>query len=41
MCYLVPSDEPGTHECSLDSLRTSVLLGLLNQIIEARDQFVT
>ena len=37
VCHLVPSDEPGTQACSLDSLRKSVHLGLLNQIIGVRD----
>ena len=42
VCHLVNSEEAGSHACSVDSLRTSVLLGLLNQIMEvAKSRFVT
>ena len=41
VCHLVQSDEPGIHTCSVDSLRRSVHLGLLNQIIGVRDLGVT
>ena len=38
MCHLVQSEKA---VCSVDSLRTSVLLGLLNQIMEVSSRFVT
>jgi len=41
VCHLVQSDEPGIHTCSVDSLRRSVHLGLLNQIIGVRDLGLT
>ena len=41
VCHLVQSENPGSHACSIDSLRTSVLLGLLNQIMEVSSRFVT
>ena len=36
MCHLVQSEKVA---CSVDSLRTSVLLGLLNQIMEVKADF--
>lgn len=41
VCHLVQSDEPGIHTCSVDSLRRSVHLGLLNQIIGVRNLGLT
>ena len=39
MCHLVQSEETESRVCSVDSLRTSVLLGLLNQIMEVKVDF--
>ena len=36
VCHLVQSEEAESRVCSVDSLRTSVLLGLLNQIMEVK-----
>ena len=38
VCHLVQSEETESRVCSVDSLRTSVLLGLLNQIMEVKKQ---
>ena len=39
VCHLVQSEAAESRVCSVDSLRTSVLLGLLNQIMEVKADF--
>ena len=39
VCHLVQSKEAESRVCSVDTLRTSVLLGLLNQIMEVKADF--
>ena len=38
VCHLANLNEDGSRVCSVDSLKTSVLLGLLNQIMKVKSR---